>query len=67
MKIAVTDFYEIHGDLPSLTTSTKEELRKNAPLWREAINQAKICNRQNTLQLNPIIIQITKMWYNDYE
>ncbi|XP_029348702.1 uncharacterized protein LOC115035146 [Acyrthosiphon pisum] len=67
IHIGFGDLYDDHEDLSLVATPIKKELRETAHLWKKSIEHSRLNLEQNILQLNPIIIQMIKLWNENYK
>ncbi|CAI6357081.1 unnamed protein product [Macrosiphum euphorbiae] len=67
IHIGFGDLYDDHEDLSFVATPIKKELRETAHLWNKSIEHSRLNLEQNTLRLNPIIVQMIKLWNEDYK
>jgi len=67
IHIGFGDLYDDREDLSFVATPIKKELRETAHLWKESIKNSRLNLEQNILQLNPLIVQMIKLWNEDYK
>jgi len=66
IQIAFNDLYKDHKKL-LVDTPAKIELRETAHLCNESINHSRLNLEKKILQFNPIIVQMMKLWNEDFK
>lgn len=64
---SLNDVYTMHNQLPVLDTPFRKELRQDSALRKKSMMRSAFFLRENLHQANPLVAEMIKIWYRDFE